>query len=173
MQQLYGSRCMAMVPRVLARNYQIKSTTRKVLPVYPVLESKSSDIIKQLSLKDLSTLDPQATRRKLIDRHDKDCIKAGDVVRVVYDASKCNRSTVVGYVLSVDRKQLIQDCSLLLRNHINKTAVEMRIPVFSPLIDRIDLIRRADGKRRRNKHYYIRNTRLDVGDLDAGLKKRK
>ena len=53
-----------------------------------------------------------------------------------------------------------------------KTMVEMRIPIFSPLIERIDVLRKSDGKRKRNKHYYIRNTRLDVGDLEAGLKKR-
>lgn len=158
-----------------SRAYQLPSSSSKVISIYPVLEQKEkrANILKKLSQEQLdSKLDANNERRKLLAKGHKDCLKAGDIIRVVYDQSKCNYDTFVGYVLSVDRKELIEDASVLLRNQVAKTMVEMRIPIFSPLIERIDVLRKSDGKRKRNKHYYIRNTRLDVGDLEAGLKKR-
>lgn len=121
----------------------------------------------------MKKLDPEGWKRQLISKNAHQSLRAGDVVRVVYDRSKCSYDSFIGYVLSVNHKELIQDSSLLLRNQISKTPVEMRVPVFSPLIERIDLLKKTDGKRQRNRHYYIRGTKLDVGDLDAGLRKRK
>lgn len=117
-------------------------------------------------------LDPNGWRRKIISKS-KNSLNAGDVVRVVYDAEKCSYDNFVGYVLSVDRKRLIQDASVLLRNQIAKTSVEVRVPIFSPLVERIDVLRKSDSRRKRNKHYYIRGTKLDVGDLEAGLRKKR
>lgn len=157
------------------RSYQLPTSSRKVISIYPVLEKKEKrpNILKKLSEADLnSKLDVNNERRKLVVKGSKERIKAGDILRIVYDQSKCSYDNFVGYVLSIDRKELIQDTSVLLRNQVAKTMVEMRIPLFSPLIERIDVLRKSDGKRKRNKHYYIRDTRLDVRDLEAGLKKK-
>lgn len=161
--------------RASVRFYQVPTTTRKVIPVYPPVQSKPSpNLVNKLSEKDLDDqLDPQKWRRNLIDSKNTGHLRAGDVVRIVYDSSKCNYDNFIGYVLSLDRKSLAQDASVLLRNHVSKTAVEVRVPIFSPLVERIDLLRRSDGKRGRNKQYYIRDTKLDVGDLEANMRKRK
>ncbi|AGO10057.1 AaceriAAR067Wp [[Ashbya] aceris (nom. inval.)] len=158
--------------RPLCRTFQIPTTGSKVLPVYPPIEQRARDVIKQISEAKLAQLDPQGIRRKMLSKAEKDCVKAGDIVRVMYDTAKCNYGTIYGYVLSVDRGKIVEDSSLLLRNHIGKTSVETRVPVFSPLLARIDILRRGDPKRRRNKHYYIRNTRLDVGDLESSMRRR-
>ncbi|GAV53876.1 hypothetical protein ZYGR_0AK03780 [Zygosaccharomyces rouxii] len=156
------------------RTYQVPATTRKVIPVYPPVEQRQKpNLLKTLTDVDIQRLDPQGWKRQLVSKKARHSLRAGDVVRIVYDQSKCSYDNFVGYVLSVNHKELIQDSSLLLRNQISKTAVEMRVPVFSPLIERIDLLKKTDGKRQRNKHYYIRGTKLDVGDLEAGLRKRK
>ncbi|CAR27882.1 hypothetical protein ZYGR_0N03690 [Zygosaccharomyces rouxii] len=156
------------------RSYQIPTTTRKVIPVYPPVEQRQKpNLLQTLTDVNLKSLDPQGWKRQLVSKNSRQSLRAGDVVRVVYDQSKCSHDNFVGYVLSVNRKELVQDSSLLLRNQISKTAVEMRVPVFSPLIERIDLLKKTDGKRQRNRHYYIRGTKLDVGDLEAGLRKRK
>lgn len=161
--------------RTFLRSYQIASTTRKVIPVYPTVEeTKKRNLVETLAKQDLDAkLDPTGWRRKLVGKSAKESLSAGDVVRVVYDSKKCSYDNFVGYVLAVNRKNLVQDATLLLRNQISRTAVEALIPVFSPLIERIDVLRRADGRRKRNKHYYIRNTRLDVGDLEASLRKKR
>lgn len=164
-----------LAPRALTRNYQVVSTVRKVIPVYPPVEKiQKANIVQTLAKKDLDTkLDPSGWRRKLVGKSPKDSISAGDVVRVVYDSKKCSYDNFVGYVLAVNRKNLIQDASLQLRNQISKTAVEATIPIFSPLIERIDILRKADSRRKRNRHYYIRGTKLDVGDLEASLRKKR
>ncbi|CAI1878281.1 hypothetical protein SEUBUCD646_0C01200 [Saccharomyces eubayanus] len=156
------------------RTYIVPTTTRKTIPVYPPVELiGSAQIMTRVAQSEIETLDPGASRRKLISKKNKDRLKAGDVVRVVYDSSKCSYDPFVGYILSIDRKQLVQDASLLLRNQIAKTAVEIRVPLFSPLIERIDLLRPHTSNRQRNKHYYIRGTKLDVGDLEASLRRKK
>ncbi|QLL31070.1 hypothetical protein HG536_0A08870 [Torulaspora globosa] len=162
-------------PRSFLRSYQIASTTRKTIPVYPPVEkAKKPNVVETLAKQDIETkLDPTGWRRELISKSTKNSLSAGDVVRVVYDSKKCSYDNFVGYVLAVNRKNLAQDASLLLRNQISKTAVEALIPVFSPLIERIDVLRRADSRRKRNRHYYIRNTKLDVGDLEASLRKKR
>lgn len=159
------------------RWYQVSDHTKKVIPIYPPVESpvtpKNGVLLKNLSKIELDTkLDPTEWRRKLISKHNSECVKAGDVVRVVYDKEKCSYETFVGYVLSLDRKELVQDASLLLRNQISKSVVEVRLPVFSPLIKRIDILKKGDGSRKRNKHYYIRGTKLDVRNLESKTRRK-
>ncbi|CAR21284.1 mitochondrial 54S ribosomal protein bL19m [Lachancea thermotolerans CBS 6340] len=161
--------------KTFSRGYQVKSTTFKTIPVYPAVQSPSNhNLLSSLSKQELDKkLDPEGWRRSLISSHNKERLRAGDVVRVAYNQQKCKYDNLMGYVLSVDRKALEQDASILLRNQYSKTFVEVRVPIFSPLVERIDLIRRADGRRQRSKHYYIRGTKLDVGDLEAGMRKRR
>lgn len=173
------------LPRIITlskRLYQIPTTTRKIIPIYPPIQPKSdkpNTILQRIGKQEvIKDLDPHEWRRNLLKRQGATTsgdvvVESGDIVRVTYDKSKCSYDPFIGYVLSVDRKQLVQDASLLLRNQIAKTMVEVRIPIFSPLIAKIDILKKNDGKRRRNKHYYIRNTRLDVGNLEAKLRKRK
>ncbi|EDO18784.1 hypothetical protein Kpol_1028p59 [Vanderwaltozyma polyspora DSM 70294] len=170
------------------RLYQIPvKPGKKIIPVYPAAEPNIERklVCERLSQQDIEDkLDVTKWRRRMLGRYPPAPnevslkIKSGDIVRVVYDSNKSDNDSFVGYVLGVDRKRLIQDSSLLLRNQISKTFVELRVPMFSPLIERIDILKRTDDvpnkrKRRRNKHYYIRGTKLDVGDLEAMLRKRR
>lgn len=166
---------LPLFSRQFARLYQLPAkSSRQVLPVYAPAEPVSKPLlVNKLAELDLEKLDPSGIKRKLISKKNEQRLRAGDVVRVVYNSNKCNYDNFIGYILSLDRKELVQDASLLLRDHINKTCIEIRVPVFSPLVERIDVIRKADGRRQRNKHYYIRNTKLDVGDLDANMRKKK
>ncbi|QEU59051.1 Img1 [Kluyveromyces lactis] len=168
-------RLLPTVIRQSVRSYQLPAKSgRKIIPVYPPVERISSPlVVKTLADHDLKQLDPTGVKTEMVSKKNPNRLRAGDVLRVVYDSKKCNYDSFTGYVLSVDRKPIVQDTSILLRDYIYKTCVEMRVPIFSPLVERIDLIRRADGKRRRSKHYYIRNTRLDVGDLEASMRKKK
>ena len=161
------------------RFYQISTHQKKIIPVYPPVDKtppiKNATLLQKLSDIDLhENLDTDGWRANLISKKDsKNCIKAGDIIRVVYNKEKCSYDNFVGYILSVDRKERIQDASVLLRNQISKVMVEVRIPLFSPLVERIDILKKADGSRKRNKHYYIRGTKLDVGNLESKLRKKK
>lgn len=148
---------------------------RRLIPVYPPLEppmAAKGTILQQVAAKDLKErLDTTGEKLQLVDKNSSKRLRAGDIVRVVYDRKKCKFEDIYGYVLSIDRKQHRQDASILLRNKIAKTAFEMRVPIFSPLVKRIDLVQKADGSRGRNKHYYIRDTRLDVTALDKKIRR--
>ncbi|CAB4252281.1 similar to Saccharomyces cerevisiae YCR046C IMG1 Mitochondrial ribosomal protein of the large subunit, required for respiration and for maintenance of the mitochondrial genome [Maudiozyma barnettii] len=159
------------------RFYQLPIGSRKIVPVYPPVQTepavKNATLLQKLSEIDLKeNLDTDGWRFNLIDKNKKDCIRAGDIIRIVYNKEKCSYDNFIGYILSVDRKERIQDASVLLRNQISKVMVEVRVPLFSPLVERVDILKRADGSRKRNKHYYIRGTKLDVGNLESKLRKK-
>lgn len=112
-------------------------------------------------------LDPEGWRRKLITANSETRLLPGDVVRIVYTTRQIPQ--FLGQIIGINKGGV--DASLLLRNNITKIGVEMRVKIFSPLIQRIDVVKKPFKRRLRNKHYYIRGNRLDVGDLEADLKK--
>ncbi|CCF60310.1 hypothetical protein KAFR_0J02460 [Kazachstania africana CBS 2517] len=173
---------MLSVVGIGRRCFQTVSKGKKMIPVYPGFErtvKNRNALLSQVSKEDVvSKLDPQGWRRKLLhpeeaSKGNSTMLKVGDVVKIIYDKNKCSNENFVGYILSVDKKVNIQDSSLLLRNQISNTFVELRVPIFSPLVERIDVLRKTDGLKKRNKHYYIRGTKLDVGNLETKLRKQQ
>lgn len=165
----------SVLPSVTKKFYHVPSQTKgKTIPIYPPLSppslGKPRSMIQQLATKELNRLDPQLWRRGLL-KKDPTGLQSGDIIRIKYKGKDNN---IIGYIISVDRGgQSVLDSSVLVRNQVNKTVVEMRVPIFSPVIDGIDILKKSDGSRERNKHYYIRGTKLDVGNLESKLRKRK
>lgn len=108
--------------------------------------------------------DKSGAKRKALSLANKERIRADDIVTVVYK----NQKPVTGQVLMVKRSGL--NSTILLRNKITGLGVEMNIPVFHPNIIRLDIVRRPIAYKPRNRHYYIRNSRLDVGEIGASGK---
>lgn len=111
-------------------------------------------------------LDPSGQRRALIRKDSPNCLRAGDIVKVTYT----DRYSVMGQIIAITRSNT--DSNILLRNKIARVGCEVRVPVFSPRIKNIEVIQKPARYLARSKHYYIRNTRLDVGDLEANLRKK-
>lgn len=107
--------------------------------------------------------DPSGVKRKILDKSNPEKLRSGDVVRIVYK----EQSPAVGAVIAINKSGL--GTTLLLRNMITGVGVEIHVPVFSPMVERIDIVRRPAKYKGRTKHYYIRNTRLDVGDLESSI----
>lgn len=105
--------------------------------------------------------DKTQAKRTAISLSNPERIRAEDVVTVVYK----NQKPVTGQVLMVKRSGL--NSTILLRNKITGLGIEMNIPIFHPNITRLDVIRRPIKYKPRNRHYYIRNSRLDVGEISA------
>lgn len=112
------------------------------------------------------TLDPSGQRRELINKANPECLRAGDVIKVTY----VDRTSVLGQIIAIKRSNT--DSNILIRNKITRLGCEVRIPIFNPRIKNIEVIQRPKRYLARSKHYYIRNTRLDVGDLEANLRKK-
>lgn len=103
--------------------------------------------------------DKNGAKRKHLDLSNPERIRAEDIVTVVYK----NQKPITGQVIMLKRKGI--SSNILLRNKITGLGVEMIIPIFHPNILRLDVIRRPIKYKPRNRHYYIRNSRLDVGEI--------
>lgn len=113
----------------------------------------------------LEKYDPTGKRRALVDT--KAGVRAGDIIKVTY----LDRTSVVGQVLGIKRGQQTLGTNILIRNKVNRVGVEMRIPLYNPNIRNIELLHKPTKYLPRLKQYYIRNTKYDVGDLEAYLRR--
>lgn len=68
-----------------------------------------------------------------------------------------------GVCLSIRRRG--PDTSVLLRNQVMMTGVEMYVKVFSPTVRSIELVKRAERRIRRARLYYMRYVFLLPGLL--------
>ncbi|CCH42775.1 50S ribosomal protein L19 [Wickerhamomyces ciferrii] len=141
---------------------------KKNIPVYPPLTQTNTkpvlDIYKEQCFE---KLDPEGWRRALLKFKSPTEIKTGDVIRVVYNTRAI--PPFMGQIIGISRGGV--EASVVLRNNITKLGVEMRIKIFSPLISRIDIVKKPLKRKPGRKHYFIKGTKLDVKDLEADLKK--
>lgn len=108
--------------------------------------------------------DKNGAKRKALSLSNPERVRADDIVTIVYK----NQKPVTGQVLMVKRNGL--NSTILLRNKITGLGVEMNIPIYHPNILRVDVVRRPIAYKPRNRHYYIRNSRLDVGEITGSGK---
>lgn len=111
----------------------------------------------------LQKYDPTGKRRALVGPNG---VRSGDVIRVTYQ----DRSVVVGRVIGVKRGHNNVATNIHIRNKLNKIGVEMRVPLYNPTIRNIEIVSKPETYLSRRKHYYIRNTKHDVEDLDEFIK---
>lgn len=133
--------------------------------VYEPLPKKRNgeSILKFLHKELLKKHDPTGKRTELVSPGG---LRAGDVVKVTYN----DRTTVLGQLIGIKRGNYNLGTNLHLRNKMNKIGVEMRVPLYNPNIKNIELVSLPNKYPSRKKHYYIRNNRLDVGDLESAPK---
>ncbi|CAG8605927.1 17957_t:CDS:1, partial [Gigaspora rosea] len=95
-------------------------------------------------------------RTRLIDKNNKDCIKAGDVLMIETYTNKGSNtvSTFAGVCISIRRQGI--DTNLTLRNVILKVGIEQRFSIYSPMIKSIKILQRGEGFRRA-KLFYLRD----------------
>lgn len=138
----------------------------KKMMVYEPLPSLRNGqlLMEYLKQAQYDKFDKTGSKRKALSLQNSERIRADDIVTVVYK----NQKPVTGQVIMVKRAGI--NSTILLRNKITGMGVEMNIPVYHPNIIRLDIIRRPIAYKPRNRHYYIRNSRLDVGEINASSK---
>lgn len=153
--------------RVLNLNRSLQ--TKYVKPVFEPLPKKRNgqSATEYLHQQLLKKHDPTGRRTALVSGPNK--LRAGDLIRVSY----LDRTEVIGRVIGIKRGQNNLGANILVRNRITNLGCEMRIPLFSPNIKLIELIQKPERYLPKNKHYYIRNSKYDVGDLEMLLRKQK
>ncbi|KAJ6110725.1 Ribosomal protein L19 [Penicillium sp. IBT 16267x] len=128
----------------------------KVYPAPPSTSKACKDPIAKITESQLAVLDPKGERKALFDyRRNPRSIKAGDIVRVTFK----NGDPFNGVVLSIKLRGI--DTSFLLRNELTRVGVEMSIKVFSPNVQSVEIVQRAERKPRRARLYYMRSRKHD------------
>ncbi|KAJ5912788.1 Ribosomal protein L19 [Penicillium tannophilum] len=131
----------------------------KPVKVYPAPASTSKackDPVAKITESQLAVLDPKGERKALFDyRRNTRSVKPGDIVRVTFK----NGDPFNGVVLSIKLRGI--DTSFLVRNELTRVGVEMSIKVFSPNVQSVEIVQRAERKPRRARLYYMRSRKHD------------
>jgi ribosomal protein L19 len=99
----------------------------------------------------LAALDPTGERKALFDyRRNPRSVKVGDILRVTFK----NGDPFSGVCLSIRLRGV--DTSFLLRNELTRVGVEMSVKVFSPNVESVEIVQRAEKRKRRARLYYMR-----------------
>ncbi|ODV93635.1 hypothetical protein PACTADRAFT_35394 [Pachysolen tannophilus NRRL Y-2460] len=152
------------LPLLINQRVGFKTQT-KTIKVYEPLPNAHKDgkpLMDVIRADQYKKLDPSGIKQKLLDSKNPTRLRSGDIVRINYKNNI--KPSITGMIIALNRAGL--ESNLLLRNQVTKIGVELRVSVFNPIIERIDILRKPMTYRPRNKLYYIRNNRLDVGDLE-------
>lgn len=136
--------------------------------VYEGLPAKRNgeNVMTYLHKQLLQKHDPTGKRRALVDRTNG--LRAGDIIKVTY----MDRTDVVGQIIAIKRGQTNLGTNILIRNKITRVGCEVRIPLFSPKLRNVELLHKPKQYNLRSKQYYIRNSKRDVDDLEAFVKRK-
>ncbi|KAF2153426.1 hypothetical protein K461DRAFT_225225, partial [Myriangium duriaei CBS 260.36] len=128
----------------------------------PHIKKTCPDPIAAVSASQLSLLDPSGQRTRLFSPDNPERINPGDIVLVRLGGGA---DPVSGVVLAIRRKTPV-DTAILLRNHLTRLAVEVWVKVYSPNVTGIEVVQRKEKRARRNKLYYYRTAKHDLGSLE-------
>ncbi|KAK0242508.1 hypothetical protein EDD85DRAFT_918778 [Armillaria nabsnona] len=116
--------------------------------------------------KNLPPLDKQKMLRTLFSRRSPSQLKPGSILTVTMDHAP---SIFTGVLLSIRRRG--PDTSIVLRNILQRTGVDIQIFVNSPHVKEIKVVRKPPrGRMRRAKLFYLRDA-PDKMSMIAGAKK--
>ncbi|KAL4978005.1 translation protein SH3-like domain-containing protein [Aspergillus desertorum] len=133
----------------------------KVHPPPPSARDVCKDPIATVRDAQLAVLDPTGERKALFDyRRNPRSVKVGDIVRVTFK----NGDPFSGVCLSIKLQGV--DTSCLLRNELTRVGVEMSIKVFSPNVESVEIVQRAEKRKRRARLYYMRHPKHDMRSVE-------
>ncbi|KAG5654470.1 hypothetical protein H0H81_001969 [Sphagnurus paluster] len=116
--------------------------------------------------KSLATPEKQEMFRNLFSRQSRNQIMPGSIVQVTLEHAP---STFTGVLMGIRRRGL--DTSILLRNVIQRTGVEMQFHVNSPHVKDIKVLQKPPGGRmRRAKLFYLRDSPEKMSMIAGGRK---
>ncbi|KAI8923042.1 translation protein SH3-like domain-containing protein [Entophlyctis helioformis] len=85
-------------------------------------------------------------RTQLMSRESPSALQTGSIVLVEYvnSRSKARKQYFAGVLMEIRRKGIMS--SIVLRNYVMGTGVEMLFPVYSPMVQRIKVLQPADAE---------------------------
>ncbi|KAI5286066.1 hypothetical protein KEM54_000088 [Ascosphaera aggregata] len=149
---------MSQIPRLLRRE---KTKSIKIIPKPRDAADICKDPLKAVTDSQIAILDPTGERKALFDQRNPEGVKVGDILRVTFK----NGDPFNGVCLNIRARGV--DTSFLLRNHLTKVAAEMWVKVFSPNVQSVEIVQRAEKRKRRARLTYMRKPKHDIGSVDG------
>lgn len=122
----------------------------KTYPPPPSARRRFPHAIEAVTASHLTTLDPTGSRQRLFSRTNPDAPQPGDILLATFK----NGDPFAGVCLSIRRRGI--DTSILLRNRLMMTGVEMWVKIYSPNVTAVEVVKRAEKRARRARLYYMR-----------------
>ena len=138
----------------------------KVIAPPPSYANKFKTPLLDHEAAQFALLDPSGTRRHMFSGPaNPDSVRVGDMLHLTFapppsPITSTLPSTFNGIVLSIKSRGI--DTSLVLRNKLENTGVELQVKVYSPTLKSVEIVQRAEGWMKRGKRprrarlYYLR-----------------
>lgn len=134
---------------------------RKLKAIAPPTSSanKFKDPVKAFQDDQISVLDPNGARTNLFARSNPESAKVGDILLVRLK----NGDPFAGVCINIRRRGI--DTGILLRNQLTRVGVEMWYKIYSPNVEGIEVVQRAEKRARRERLTYMRKPKHDRGSV--------
>lgn len=131
----------------------------KAIAPPPSSANKVKDPVKAFQDDQISVLDPNGARTHLFARSNPESAKVGDILLVRLK----NGDPYAGVCINIRRRGI--DTGILLRNQLTRVGVEMWYKIYSPNVEGIEVVQRAEKRARRERLTYMRKPKHDRGSV--------
>jgi ribosomal protein L19 len=131
-------------------------------PHEPSSRAACIDPVKAITEQQLKVLDPKGVRTRLFSAANPERVQPGDILLVRLKSG----DPFSGVCITIRRRNSPIDTAILLRNALTRVGVEMWYKVYSPNVEGIEIVQRAQRKARRNKLTYMRKPKHDMGSVE-------
>ncbi|KAF1967494.1 hypothetical protein BU23DRAFT_542821 [Bimuria novae-zelandiae CBS 107.79] len=143
---------------------KMQSSSSSKAPQQPqrlrAIKKTCPDPVSALTASQLAIHDPTGARARLFDRANPECARVGDILLVRQRTGE----PFAGVCINVRRRGI--DTAILLRGQLTRVGVEMWYKVYSPLVEGIEVVQRAQRKARRARLTYMRKEKHDRGNVE-------
>ncbi|EEP78996.1 predicted protein [Uncinocarpus reesii 1704] len=137
----------------------------KIFPPPPSTRAACKEPIVAFTKDQLAILDPTGERQKLFNKRNRQGAKVGDILRVSFKSG----DPFAGVCLNIRQRGV--DTAFLLRNQLTRVACEMWIKVYSPNVQAVEIVKRAEKRKRRARLTYMRKPEHDFGTVEGIVQK--
>ncbi|KAF2105666.1 translation protein SH3-like domain-containing protein, partial [Lophiotrema nucula] len=124
------------------------------------IKKRCPDPVAAVTQSAITQLDPTGARTRLFAKSNPESAKVGDILLVRLRSG----DPFAGVCINIRRRGV--DTAILLRGQLTRVGVEMWYKVYSPLVEGIEVVQRAQKRARRARLTYMRKVKHDRGSVE-------
>ncbi|KAF2276543.1 uncharacterized protein EI97DRAFT_351380, partial [Westerdykella ornata] len=132
----------------------------QIYPTKPSIHKTCPSPVSILAHSQIAQLDPTGARTRLFSLQNPECARVGDILLV----RQRTGDPFAGVCISIRRRGV--DTAILLRGQLTRVGVEMWFKIYSPLVEGIEVVQRAQKRARRARLTYMRKAKHDRGSVE-------